>query len=126
MMGVATLAPWQNSSPTGGFISTERLFGEDLRPGMVVRVSRPHQPTWQGITAMETRLGVGLIVTVESGTRLWLFHMNALEVRQDCFLEPAEIKPCGCWDTSYLPHGGLWTCDRHQQERRDAFRAGAA
>lgn len=118
-MGVATLAPWQYSSPTGGFISTERLFGHDLRPGMVCRTTGQNQPVWQGIISLETRLGVGLVVTVEDGTRYLLWEHAAMEIRVDCHLEIVDIRPCGCWDTSHLPEGGVWTCDlckaRHKQ-----------
>lgn len=115
-IGVATLTPWQHSSPTGGLITTQRVLAEDLRPGMVARTA--HTPMWQAITTIEYRLHVGLIVTYEDDHREWIGAWSGLEIRQDCFWEPAVIAACGCWDTSYLEHGGVWRCDQHLTEGR--------
>lgn len=105
---VATIEPWQHSSPGGGFVSTEWLPADKIEPGMVARV----RGAWEPIATLEHRLGVGLIATLSNGERLWL--LNGLEIRQDLRWDPVPIADCGCWETD----SGTWRCTPHLVARR--------
>lgn len=112
-MHVATLEPWQHSSPTGGFVNSTHLPSREVTPGSVIRNPR-FGPPWVAVAVMEHRLGMGLVATLTNGERWWLLN-RYVEVRTDVRWEPAVIAACGCWDTSYLDHGGIWTCDSHRR-----------
>lgn len=110
MITVATVEPWQHSSPGGGFVSSDWTPAAQLEPGHVVR-----RGGWVPIEAIENRIGMGLVVTLADTdrTRVWLCG-NGMEVRQDMRWDPVPIADCGCWSTE----DGAWTCNEHLRQRK--------